>query len=96
MINAKSIKHKGLAELYTQGRSKKVHSSLLNRIKQRMDLLDATDDIDDSARAFSALRIHPLKGKRRATWSLWVSGPWRLTFKFRNGNVYDLDLEQYH
>ena len=29
-------------------------------------------------------------------WSIWVSGNWRLTFEFRDGDVYILDYEDYH
>jgi len=27
---------------------------------------------------------------------IWVNGNWRLTFEFRDGNVYVLDYEDYH
>lgn len=96
MIDAKSIKHKGLAELHKTGRTGKIQNALIERTKQRLDVLDAAEDIDDIAKAYQSLRLHKLSGKRRSTWSIWVSGPWRLTFKFRSGNVYDLNLEQYH
>ena len=41
-------------------------------------------------------RLHPLKGKRKGIWSIVVSGNWRLTFEFTDGNVYILDYEDYH
>jgi len=41
-------------------------------------------------------RLHPLKGRTRDRWSIWVSGNWRLTFEFRDGNAYILDYEDYH
>ena len=96
MIKASTIKHRGLKELYNNGRSRKVPQDLLVRIKQRLDILEAMEDVTETAKAVQSLRIHQLTGKRRGTWSLWISGAWRLTFKFRNGDVYDLDLEQYH
>ena len=96
MIDEPSIKHRGLIELYTTGQTGRIQQSLIRRTKQRLDLLDAAEDIEDTARAYQSLRLHKLSGKRRGTWSMWVSGAWRLTFKFKNGNVYDLNLEQYH
>jgi len=33
-----------------------------------------------------------LKGR----WSIKVSGNWRLTFEFKDGDVYVLDYEDYH
>jgi proteic killer suppression protein len=55
----------------------------------------------DSATAIDDLRIpgydlHQLKGDRRETWSIKVSGNWRITFTFINNDAYDLNLEDYH
>jgi proteic killer suppression protein len=41
-------------------------------------------------------RLHELKGERKGTWSVTVSGNWRLTFAFSDGHAYDVDLEDYH
>ena len=41
-------------------------------------------------------RLHPLKGRAKNRWSIWVSGNWRLTFEFKDGNAYVLDYEDYH
>ncbi len=40
--------------------------------------------------------LHELKGKRKDTWAISVSGNWRLTFQFIDGNAYLLDYEDYH
>ena len=41
-------------------------------------------------------RLHPLKGGALGRWAIWVSGNWRLTFEFRDGNSQLLDYEDYH
>jgi toxin HigB-1 len=41
------------------------------------------------------LHLHELQG-RRNTWSVRVSGNWRITFKFQGEDVIDVDLEDYH
>jgi proteic killer suppression protein len=41
-------------------------------------------------------RLHSLKGNRSSTWSIMVSGNWRITFEFENGNVYIVNYEDYH
>ena len=40
--------------------------------------------------------LHQLKGDRKGTWSVTVSGNWRLTFRFADGDACDLSLEDYH
>jgi proteic killer suppression protein len=32
----------------------------------------------------------------RGRWSVWVSGNWRLTFEFGEGQTFLLDYEDYH
>ena len=42
------------------------------------------------------LQLHPLTGNRRGTWAVRVSGNWRLTFRFEDGEAVDVNfLEAY-
>ena len=40
--------------------------------------------------------LHPLSGDRKRLWSLRVTGNWRLTFAFFEGEVEIVDLEDHH
>lgn len=42
------------------------------------------------------LRLHPLKGTRSGSWSVSVSGNWRVTFRFSGKDAIDVDYEDYH
>jgi proteic killer suppression protein len=41
-------------------------------------------------------RLHALKGDRQSIWSISVSGNWRLTFEFNEGNVPIRKYAAYH
>ncbi len=41
-------------------------------------------------------RLHSLKGSRKGVWAVTVRANWRITFRFVQGNAYDVDLEDYH
>ncbi len=41
-------------------------------------------------------RLHALKGNLKGYWSITVKANWRLVFRFEGGNVYDLELVDYH
>jgi proteic killer suppression protein len=56
-----------------------------------LDTGQSIQDID-----IPGFRLHPLKGRDRGRWSIWVSGNWRLTFEFRDGDATILDYEDYH
>jgi proteic killer suppression protein len=90
----KSFRHKGLREFFETGSKKGIPGDLAVRIRIRLDVIDAAKTIDDID--LPGFRLHELKGDRAGTWSVWVSGNWRITFRFIDGNAYDVDLEDYH
>lgn len=88
-----TFRHKGLRALFETGRSGRVDTRLVRRLKillARVDVAEQAADLPISGRP------HELKGLRAGTWALWVSGNWRLTFRFEERDVWDVDLEDYH
>jgi toxin HigB-1 len=90
----KSFRHKGLEKLYETGSTAKVQANHANRLRMQLAALDTADSIEDMD--VPGFRLHPLKGKAKGRWSIWVNGNWRITFEFRDGNAYILDYEDYH
>ena len=41
-------------------------------------------------------RLHRLKGDLAGWWAVTVGANWRVTFRIEDGNVYDVDLIDYH
>ena len=41
-------------------------------------------------------KLHELKGDRAGMWSVTVSGNWRVTFRFSNGDAEVVNYEDYH
>lgn len=56
-----------------------------------LDTAQSVEDMD-----VPGFRLHPLRGELRGRWAITVSGNWRVTFEFRDGNAYVLDYEDYH
>ena len=56
-----------------------------------LDTAQTVDDMD-----VPGFRLHPLKGQMKGLWAIAASGNWRVTFQFHEGNVYDVDYEDYH
>jgi len=90
----KTIRHKGLAKLFENGSTAGVQASHAKRLRLQLAALDTAQVIDDMD--IPGFGLHPLKGKLKGRWSIWVNGNWRLTFEFKDGNVYVLDYEDYH
>jgi len=71
-----------------------VPPALLERIREMLAELDAAEQLGDLS--LPGYDLHPLKGDRKGTWAISVSGNWRLTFQLHDGQIWDLDLEDYH
>jgi toxin HigB-1 len=40
--------------------------------------------------------LHRLKGNRRGRWAITVNGPWRICFRFKDGNACEVEIVDYH
>jgi proteic killer suppression protein len=90
----RTFRHKGLKRLFETGRARGVSNDLAPRLIRQMDFLNrAASPFDMNLPGY---RLHELKGQRRGTWSVTVSGNWRLTFIWTDADAYDVDLEDYH
>jgi proteic killer suppression protein len=89
----KSFKHKGLAELFEQGSSRKVKQDLQSRALRRLDVLEQAETLTDLN--LPGFNFHGLRGVPKR-YSLHVNGPWCITFEWKDGDALKINLEQYH
>ena len=89
-----SFRHKGLRRLFETGSAAGAQASHAKRLRMQLTALDTAQSIDDMD--IPGFGLHPLKGTMKGRWAISVNGNWRLTFEFRDGNVYVLDYEDYH
>ncbi len=90
----KSFKHKALQRLFLCNDRSKInpnHSSKLIRILDRLDASVTPQDMN-----LPGYKLHELKGKEKGTWSVWVSGNWRITFQFEGNDAINVNYEDYH
>ena len=88
-----SFRHKGLKELYTRGATRDVGRQYQ---KTALLILDLLDNMESPADCTGVRHFHRLKGGRSDTYALAVSGNWRITFRWQNGEARDVDFEDYH
>ena len=78
-----------------QNDPRELHSDLVRRIRNILAVLITAAGMDQVSGP-PGWRIHQLRGDREGTWSISVSGNWRLTFDLENVEIFNLDLEDYH
>ena len=78
-------------------------SKLARRIPQniwqvahrKLDMLNAAHSLQD-LKAPPANRLEALKGKLKGKYSIRINDQCRLVFEFRDGNVYEVEITDYH
>ena len=90
----KNFKHKGLRKLFEKGTISGVNANHLKRLRLILALFETAEMIEDMD--LPGLYLHELKGNRKGTFALKVSGNWRVTFRLENGDAVDVNYEDYH
>jgi proteic killer suppression protein len=89
-----SFRHKGLKQFYEKNDRSGLTSDQVAKIKMILSSLDAAETPDELH--IPTFHFHSLAGDRKGFFSITVRANWRITFRFENGKVYDLNLEDYH
>ena len=79
---------------YEKGSKRGIQAQHAPRIRMQLAALDSAFSIEDID--IPGYRLQQLKGDRKGIWSISVSGNWRITFEFIDGNVYIVNYEDYH
>ena len=90
----RSFQHRGFEAFFTKDERRKLPPDHVAKIERLLDRLDAAKTPQDIN--LPGLGFHPLKGNRKGTYAVSVSGNWRLSFRFDGGHAVDVDLEDYH
>jgi toxin HigB-1 len=90
----RSFSHKGLARFHTKSDRSKIDAKQADRIRRILDRLDAAARPEDMN--LPGYGFHGLAGKLKGSYAVSVSGNWRITFRFAEGDAFDVNLEDYH
>jgi proteic killer suppression protein len=90
----KSFIHKGLEDFFLTGSVKGIQPKHAANLEEILDRLDSALNI--TAMSYPGSGLHKLKGNLKDHWSVKVSGNWRVTFRFEDGNAYVVNYQDYH
>ena len=79
--------------MFEKGQARLIDPSLRVRVANILAVLDAASAALDLSGPGN--RLHELRGDQEGVWSVTVSGNWRITFRFTDGNAQDVDLIDY-
>jgi proteic killer suppression protein len=67
----------------------------ISRARMRLQALNAATVLDDLGRLRS-VGLHRLSGDRAGYWTITINGPYRLVFRFVDGEAHDVEIVDYH
>jgi toxin HigB-1 len=90
----RSFRDKGLERFSAKQDPSKLSVRSLDRLTRMLTRLEVATA--PAQMNLPGWRFHELTGDRKGTYSITVSGNWRLTFKWDGVDAVDVDLEDYH
>jgi proteic killer suppression protein len=93
MLDVRRIKSSALRR-FARGDPRKVNPQWHHKVERILAALNIASyprELD-----IPGFRFHPLTGDRKGTFSVWVTGNWRVTFRWDEDGPHAVDLEDYH
>ena len=80
---------------YTEGKSSPFRGLDVEAAQDLLAALRAARSLRDLS-ALKSVGLHKLKGDRAGQWAMTVNDRWRICFRFKGGDVYDVEIVDYH
>jgi toxin HigB-1 len=94
-MHIRSVRHRGLRRFIEDDDDRGLRPDLVDRVRKILAVLIVAPDMH-GVQGPPGWRVHQLSGDRTGTWSISVSGNWRITFEVEDDEILRLDLEDYH
>ena len=81
--------------LFRTGKSRRFPPDILRRAMLRLNQLEHATLVDDM-RFPPSNRLESLRGDKDGLWSTRVNNQWRVCFRFVDGEVFEVEIVDYH
>ncbi len=95
IIMIKSFKCKETKKIYHRDISPKFPYDIQRNAMKKLWMLDAAPDIN-SLRVPPSNHLKRLVGRRKEQYSIRINQQWRICFKWKDGDAYDVEIIDYH
>ena len=96
-MKIRNVIHRGLRRFIERDDASGLSPAFVEKVRNIISFLDDIEDAQE-LHDVATWKAHQLTGDRKGTWSLSVSRNWRITFQIdkAEGEIFDLDFEDYH
>ena len=91
----RSFRDKNTEQLFSRRFSRRFPSNLHRIARRKLAILDAAERLED-LRIPPGNRLKKLSGDREGQYSIRINYQWRVCFRWRGGDAYDVEIADYH
>jgi toxin HigB-1 len=91
----KTFSDKHTYEFYVTGNSNRLPADLLKRAMRRLEYVNLATSLED-LKVPPSNRLHGLQDDRKGQYSISINDQWRICFRFKDGDAYDVEITDYH
>jgi toxin HigB-1 len=91
----KSFRDKEAEKIFNRQLSGKLPQDIQRIARKKLVILDSAHELDD-LRIPPGNQLEALKGNRKGQHSLRINYQWRICFKWKEADAYDVEITDYH
>ena len=91
----RSFKSKETEKLFQRESARRLPPNIQSVALRKLRMLDAATILDD-LKIPPANRLETLRGNRKGQHSIRINNQWRICFRWKDGNAYDVEIVDYH
>ena len=91
----KTFRDKEIEKIFNRILSRKLPQNIQHLARRKLVILDAVTELN-ALRVPPGNRLEVLKGDRKGQHSIRINDQWRICFKWKSGDAYDVEIVDYH
>jgi len=91
----KSFRDAATEAFFRGGAPKGFPANIAKVARRKLRMIAAAHDLKDLASP-PGNRLHPLKGARKGQHAIRINDQYRVCFRWRDGDAYDVEITDYH
>ena len=91
----KTFADKETEKLFQRESSQKLPTDIQRKARFKLEILDAVEKLDD-LKVPPGNRLEKLSGNREGQHSIRINQQWRICFRWKNCDCYDVEIVDYH
>ena len=91
----KTFRNKETEKIFNRRFSRKLSQNIQHLARRKLVILDAATELN-ALRVPPGNRLEALKGDRKGQHSIRINDQWRICFKWKAGDAFDVEIADYH